>query len=194
VQSNFTGSANSLWYLAPTDNGYYRVMNVNSCSALTVSNSSTANGAMIVQSAYLTNGSADWSPGQNSDGSYTFTNRLSGRILDVLTASSSQNIQLVQTNANGNTSQNWLLIPYGNVVSNSVTIPPLNPAVTNAHKLQLQFSAVPAARYVLQATTNLFAPNWQPVATNPADASGNCTFSDTNTAARASRFYRTTIQ
>ncbi len=194
VQSNFVGSANSLWYLAPTDSGYYRVMNVNSCSALAVSNSSTANGVLIVQSAYQTNGSADWMPGQNSDGSYTLTNRLSGRVLDVLTASSSQNVQLVQTNSNGNTSQKWWLIPYGNVVSNSVRIPALNPVVTNGNKLQLKFSGIPAARYVWQATTNLFAPNWQPIATNPADASGNATLNDTNSGVRASRFYRATIQ
>jgi len=194
VQSNFVGSANSLWYLAPTDNGFYRVMNVNSCLALAVQNSATANGTPVVQSAYVTNGSADWQPGQNSDGTYTFTNRLSGKVLDVIAASSSQNAQLVQTNSNGNSSQDWVLIPYGNVVANSVRIPPLNPTVTNGHKLQLQFSGVPAARYVLQAATNLFVPNWQPVATNSADASGNCTFSDTNTAARSSRFYRTTFQ
>jgi len=82
------------------------------------------------------------------------------------------------------------------VVSNTVKIPALNPAVTNAsaHKLQLQLPGVPAARYVLQATTNLVAPNWQPIATNPADVSGNATFSDTNTAVRSFRFYRATIQ
>jgi ricin-type beta-trefoil lectin protein/alginate lyase len=198
VQSNFVGSANSIWYLVPTGSGYYRLMNVNNGSDLAVQNSSTASGALIVQSQYIADGSADWMPAllqaTNTGGYYFFTNRLSGKILDVTGSSTSQNIQLDQSTASGGSSQQWRLIPFGNVVSNSVFAPPLNPAFTNGNKMRLQMSGVPGARYVVQATTNLVSPNWQPVFTNTADAFGNCTFTDTNSIARPNRFYRTTMQ
>jgi hypothetical protein len=198
VQSNFVGSANSIWYLVPTDSGYYRLMNVNSGSALAVQNSSTASGALIVQSQYIADGSADWMPAllqaTNTGGFYFFTNRLSGKVLDVTGSSTSQNIQLDQSTASGGSSQQWRLIPFGNVVSNSVFAAPLIPAITNGNQVQLQLSGIPAARYIVQATTNLLSPNWQPIFTNIADAFGNCTFTEPNSSTQPNRFYRTVLQ
>jgi len=189
VQSNFVGSANSLWYLVPTDSGYYRIMNVNSGLALTVQNAATTNRAPIVQWPYNAGGSGDWMPAQtNSTGSYTFTNRLSAKALDV--PSTSQNTQFDQTNLTSSTYQQWLLIPYGSIATNRVFVPPLNPAITNGPTLQLNLSGIPSASYVVQATTNLAPPNWQPIFTNVADAYGNFTYTNTNTAAPAARFYR----
>jgi hypothetical protein len=194
VQSNFVGNANSLWYLVPTDSGYYRIMNLNSGLALAVQNAATTNGAPMVQWPYGAGGGGDWMPAQtNSDAAYTFTNRLSGKALDV-SGSSSQDKQLDQTNLTGSSYQQWLLIPYGSVVSNSVFAPALNPSFTNATKMLLKMSGIPGARYVVQATTNLASPNWQPIFTNTADAFGNCTFTDTDTALRPARFCRTTMQ
>ena len=51
----------------------------------------------------------------------------------------------------------------------------------NILEIALQFSGTPNYPYVLQSATNLTPPvNWQPVLTNPADASGNWQFTDRN--------------
>ena len=43
--------------------------------------------------------------------------------------------------------------------------------------------------------TSLDPPvTWQPLATNLADANGNCAFADTNTATRSARYYRAALQ
>jgi hypothetical protein len=196
VQSNFVAGANSLWYFVPTDSGYYRVMNVGSGLALAVQNSSTDSGALVVQQSYLKDGSADWLPGWNgvNVNTYSFTNRLSGKVLDVPGASKSQDIQLDQLPFSGGANQKWLLIPCGNVVSNSVLAPALASVFTNGNKIGLQLNGVPGARYLVQATTNLTSPNWQPVFTNTADRFGNCMFTDTNSTTRPDRFYRTVLQ
>jgi hypothetical protein len=193
VQSNFVSGANSLWYFVPTDSGYYRIMNVNSGLALAVQDAATSNNAPVVQWPYSTNRSGDWMPlhTTNSSGDYTgysFTNRLSGKALDI--ASTSANQQLDQTNLTSSSYQQWFLIPYGSVASNRVFVPPLNCGVTNNHKLLMNLSGIPGATYLVQATTDLAPANWQPIFTNVADAFGNCTFTDTNTATRPTRYYR----
>jgi hypothetical protein len=197
VQSNFVGSANSLWYFVPTDSGYYRIMNVNSGLALTAQNAGTTNGTPIVQHTYTANGGADWLPalipGTNSDADYVFTNRLSGKVLDVTGGSTAQNVQFELWSANGGSNQQWLFIPWGNVVSNSIFAAPLTSVLTNANKTQWQLSGIPGARYIVQATTNLTTPDWRPVFTNVANTFGNCTFTDTNTAVRPVRYYRSVL-
>jgi len=203
VQSSFVRNANSLWYIVPTDSGFYRIMNVNSGLALSVQNGSTATGALIVQQPYAAGGSADWLPclsintagvGESGPSTFLLTNRLSGKVLDLPGSNKSPNTQLEQNASNGGLSQKWLLIPYGNVVSNSVFAAALNPAVTSANTIQLQLSGIPQAQYVVQATTNLVAPDWQPLYTNIADAYGNCMFTDTNSASQPVHFYRATLQ
>ena len=197
VQSNFTGSASALWYLVPTDSGYYRIMNANSGLALAVLNAATSNSAPMVQWPYSTNRSADWLPAQTTNSSgdftgYSFTNRLSGKALDV--AGTSANQQLDQTNLASSANQQWWLIPYGSVPGNAAFVPPLNPGLTNGHRLQLNLSGIPGASYLVQATTNLVSPNWQPLFTNVADGYGNCAFTDTKTAIRPARYYRVKVQ
>ena len=203
VQSNFTGRANALWYLVPTDSGYYRIMNLENGLALAVKNASTINGGLIVQETYAADGSADWLPGltvniagtaESGPSTFCFTNRLSGKALEVPGSSKLQNAQLDQSSYSGSANQKWLLIPYGNVVSNSIYAASLTPAVTNENNVLLQLSGIPQAHYVVQATTNLVAPNWQPLGTNTADTYGNATFADTNSAAGPVRFYRSVIQ
>ncbi len=139
VQSNFVVSADSLWYFVPTDSGYCRVMNVGSGLALAVQNSSMDSGALIVQQPRLTDGSADWLPGRNAANvaTYTFTNRLSGKVLDVPGSAKSSNAQLDQSSFNGGANQKWLLIPCGNVVGNSVLSPALVPVFTNGNTVRL---------------------------------------------------------
>ena len=57
--------------------------------------------------------------------------------------------------------------------------------------LNLQFTGTPQYPYILETTTNLAAPvHWQPVVTNPADASGHWSFTVTNDPVVPARFYR----
>jgi uncharacterized delta-60 repeat protein len=57
--------------------------------------------------------------------------------------------------------------------------------------LQLQFSGTPNYPYVLQMTTDLTPPvNWQSILTNPADGSGNWSFTVTNLTDLPAGYYR----
>jgi hypothetical protein len=61
--------------------------------------------------------------------------------------------------------------------------------------LQLQFIGTPNYPYILETATNLASPiNWQPVLTNPADASGNWIFAVTNNPNVPASFYRAAAQ
>jgi hypothetical protein len=82
----------------------------------------------------------------------------------------------------------------GNLIIVLAFAPALPPqgftASLNGAGLQLQGGGSPGASYVLLSATNLTPPVvWQPVATNPAGAGGNWTFTITNTTF-PQRFYR----
>ena len=62
---------------------------------------------------------------------------------------------------------------------------------TNHQQLTLQLAGTPNYPYILQTTTNLAPPTgWQAIFTNPADASGNWSFTVTNFLTVPKRFYR----
>jgi hypothetical protein len=84
--------------------------------------------------------------------------------------------------------------PYGSVTSSpatlTVALPPLSATVGAGPGVQFQFTGSPGSLYVLQMATNLTPPvNWQALVTNAADAGGQWSFIDTNTA-NPSQFYR----
>ncbi|MGA2174598.1 MAG: immunoglobulin domain-containing protein [Verrucomicrobiota bacterium] len=84
--------------------------------------------------------------------------------------------------------------PYGSVTSSiatlNVALPPLSAALGAGQGVQFQFTGTPGYSYVLQVAANLTPPvNWQPLVTNAADANGNWSFTDTNTA-NPDQFYR----
>ena len=61
--------------------------------------------------------------------------------------------------------------------------------------LQMQFSGTPNYPYILAAATNLAPPvHWQPILTNPANASGIWSFTVTNAPNVSACFYRATGQ
>jgi hypothetical protein len=87
--------------------------------------------------------------------------------------------------------------PHGSVASSvadlTVLLPPQNfsASLSPGQGVQFQLTGTPGSAYVLLATTNLAPPiNWQPVATNLADPTGNWTFTDTNTLTNPAGFYR----
>ncbi|MBU6401722.1 MAG: hypothetical protein KGS61_15500, partial [Verrucomicrobia bacterium] len=84
---------------------------------------------------------------------------------------------------------------YGTVTSLVATVtmamPPLGVSLAPGRAVLLQLSGSPGASYLLQVAANLEPPvQWQPLDTNAADANGNWSYLDTNTAAFPSRFYR----
>lgn len=83
---------------------------------------------------------------------------------------------------------------FGSVTSAiaSLTAKPLKFGTTTSTNgiPHITFSGAPSNNYVLQATTNLFPPNWQTVATNLTDGNGNSVFIDSNAAFLTRRFYR----
>ena len=77
-------------------------------------------------------------------------------------------------------------------ITGTASIPPQLMTLTAiGGGLQLQFIGTPNYPYILETATNLAPPiNWQPVLTNPADASGNWSFTVTNTQDVPACFYR----
>jgi len=86
--------------------------------------------------------------------------------------------------------------PYGSVTSGivtlTVTLPALQPAITNGN-LNLQFSGNAGQTYILQSAASLTAPiNWQPIFTNAADANGHWSFTNSIPSAVPAVFFRLT--
>lgn len=109
---------------------------------------------------------------------------------------------LTLNNATTNTMGNYSVIvtgPGGSVTSSVaslvVFIPPQNfTATANVAGVTLQLNGTTNYPYVLQTATNLTPPvAWLPVVTNPADATGFWTFTDTNSGQYPQRFYRATV-
>ena len=76
--------------------------------------------------------------------------------------------------------------------SQATLLPPQSLAAAPTGKsLQLNLTGIPGRSYILQSATNLAAPAWQPILTNPADANGVWQLTITNLVAPES-YYRTT--
>jgi len=86
----------------------YQLLNRNSGLALAVSGSSTASGALIVQSAAQATAAQDWEL-TGTGGQDTLVNVASGLALDVPGSSSTQGVQLDQATGTGGANQQWLV-------------------------------------------------------------------------------------
>ena len=75
-----------------------------------VQSASTANGAGIIQWSFGSSGDDQWLPQLNSDGSYTFFNLHSGKVLEDPGSSGSNGTQMDQYSSNGGSNQKWTLI------------------------------------------------------------------------------------
>jgi hypothetical protein len=116
------------WQLQATDSGYYRVNNGNNTAqALDVTGVSTADSALLQLWAYGGGTNQQWLPVVESDGSYHFVNRNSGKCLDVPNASTADSVQLQQYTCNGSAAQSFSL---GAAVTNPPGTPDFGPNVT----------------------------------------------------------------
>jgi hypothetical protein len=109
-QYTCNGTAAQKWLFTATDSGYYKV----GTSAATGqvwddSGSSTADGSLIQLYAFGGGTNQQWQPVQESNGNYHFVNRLSGKCLDVPSASTADSVQLQQYTCNGTGAQSWKL-------------------------------------------------------------------------------------
>ncbi|MFB6308338.1 MAG: BNR-4 repeat-containing protein [Haloarculaceae archaeon] len=94
----------------PIAEGRYWIENVNSGKAMDVNNSSTSDGADVIQWGYWGGANQQWDVTQNSDGTYTITNVNSGKVLEVASAGTSDGDNVQQYTDNGCTCQNWNII------------------------------------------------------------------------------------
>ena len=111
IQWPFSGTGNEVWTFIPTSNGYYQINNIQSGLDLAVQNASTAEQAKIVQWSFGSTRDDQWKPELNSDGSYTLYNLKSGLALDDPSGSASQGTQFDQWPTDGETNQEFDLIP-----------------------------------------------------------------------------------
>lgn len=93
-------------------NGFYHLVNRNSGQVVDVNQSSTANGASIIQ--WPSNGGANQQWQLTASGTdFTVTNRNSGKVLDVPNASTSQGASLIQYQSNNGANQQWIITDVG---------------------------------------------------------------------------------
>lgn len=104
------GPTNTQWRFTPTSSGYFQLVNVNSGHDAVVQGASTSDGAKIVQWSFGSSGDDQWSPVRNSDNSYTFYNRKSGKVLEDPGASTATSTQMDQRANSGGANQHWRLV------------------------------------------------------------------------------------
>jgi glucosylceramidase len=108
----------------------------------------------------------------------------------VSNASGVHNLYIIFNGGAGVGNLNWF--QFGGAMSPAA--PTGLTATVTGGGLQVQFIGTPYYPYILEMATNLASPvNWQPVSTNPANASGIWSFAVTNTQIFPACFYRATV-
>ncbi|MCX2180787.1 RICIN domain-containing protein [Streptomyces sp. SKN60] len=104
-------TANQLWRLRSTGDGYYELVNRNSGKVLGIAGGSTARSAVAEQQTDSSSPSQEWRIDvvSGSD-AVTFTSRKSGMVLDVSGGSMAQGAAIIQYPGKGSTNQQWKLV------------------------------------------------------------------------------------
>ena len=98
------------WRFQATSGGYFQVGTRNNAAQVwDVANVSTADGGVIHLWTYGGGDNQQWLPVEESGGSYHFVSRLSGKCLDVPSASTADSVQLQQWACNGTAAQSFQL-------------------------------------------------------------------------------------
>lgn len=116
------------WVFQATSAGYFQVGSA-AASAQTwdVTNVSSADGALIQLWLYGGGTNQQWLPVEETGGSYHFVSRLSGKCLDVPSASTADSVQLQQWTCNGTAAQSFTLVPVGAPPPSPTVSPTVNP-------------------------------------------------------------------
>ncbi|QHC64281.1 family 43 glycosylhydrolase [Rathayibacter festucae] len=102
------------WTLDSTGDGFVRIVNASSGKSLGPVGCSTASGASLQQSAWLTTSCQQWTVAPGSGGYSTLTNRTSGKALDAASGA------IRQSTPSAAASQEWALRPVGAVAVTSL--------------------------------------------------------------------------
>lgn len=109
-QYRCNGSGAQQWQFVPTSNGYVKIVTRNDTSkGWDIADRSTTNGAKLQLYTINDDGGANqqWLPVPEATGVYHFVNRLSGKCLDVPSASLYDSVQLQQYDCNGSAAQSF---------------------------------------------------------------------------------------
>ncbi|MFB7756220.1 RICIN domain-containing protein, partial [Streptomyces sp. NPDC056121] len=171
-QYSCNGSTAQNWQLAATSGGYYRInSNLDPTKAWDVTDVSTADSAPIQLWSYSSGANQQWLPVAETDGSYHFVSRNSGKCLDVPAASTADSVQLAQYTCNGTAAQSFT---FGGGTTNPPGTPDFGPNVTvfdpsmSASSIQSKLDTVFA-----QQQTNQFGAARQALLFKPGTYSAN---------------------
>ncbi|HEX6343124.1 MAG TPA: RICIN domain-containing protein [Umezawaea sp.] len=113
-QYTCNSSSAQQWQFQPTSGGFSRInARDNSAQVLDVADVSTADGGLIHLWTYGGGNNQQWQAVEQAGGSYRFVSRLSGKCLDVPSASTADSVQLQQYTCNGSGAQTFSLVPAG---------------------------------------------------------------------------------
>jgi hypothetical protein len=111
VQQTPDGSANQRWQLEPAENGYYKIVNLNSGLLLGISGASTTAGATALQWGDTLTPDHLWQVVDAGGGYSKLINKNSGLLLGIQSMSTSSGAAALQWTDNGSADHLWKLMP-----------------------------------------------------------------------------------
>ncbi len=157
------------WQFQPTSGGFSRInARDNSAQVLDVANVSTADGGLIHLWTYGGGNNQQWQAVEQAGGSYRFVSRLSGKCLDVPSASTADSVQLQQYTCNGSGAQTFSLVPAGGTTPvppgtpdfgpNAIFFDPSMSAATIQNRVDQVFAQQERSQFGLQRYALIFKP------------------------------------
>ncbi|QMW00794.1 RICIN domain-containing protein [Spirosoma foliorum] len=98
------------WRFAATDGGYYSVKILNTQKGIEVTNSSTAEDALLEQWTYWGGSHQQWRLVRNADGYYNIINRNSNKAITVRNSSTAEGAQISQMTLGTGQQQQWIIV------------------------------------------------------------------------------------
>ncbi|MFJ4923865.1 RICIN domain-containing protein [Streptomyces sp. NPDC088725] len=166
-QYSCNGSLAQHWSLTSTGNGRFKVGSRNAADQVwDVKDVSTADNAPIQLWLYGGGSNQQWQPVEEADGAYHFVNGLSGKCLDVPSASTADSVQLSQYTCNGTAAQSFRLAPADpappagtpDLGPNVTVFDPSMPAATIQSKVSAVFKQQETNQFGAQRQAFLFRP------------------------------------
>ncbi len=100
-------SDNQKWYITPVEDGYYKIISVESGLSLDLFGADKANGANIGQWEYSGGDNQRWAIVRESDGTYNIISKATGRYVSVLQADPKSGMNIVGAKKSGEYSQSF---------------------------------------------------------------------------------------
>ncbi|KIF78472.1 coagulation factor 5/8 type domain-containing protein [Streptomyces sp. 150FB] len=166
-QYTCNGSLAQHWSFTSTGNGRFKVGNRNAADQVwDVKDVSTADNAPIQLWLFSNGANQQWQPVEEADGAYHFVNGLSGKCLDVPSASTSDSVRLGQFTCNGSAAQSFRLTPADppppagtpDLGPNVTVFDPSMPAATIQSKVSAVFNQQETNQFGSQRQAFLFRP------------------------------------